>query len=115
MIEICLDFGLPQMTNRFNATFLSDVDDLHFGCQRTGGAHTGLLPDPLPADARVEAKFGSDGRRQVWVPATEIAGVPGRSGPVGSCRPRVALGIGAKSQPKATAGRSAIGRSLDGQ
>jgi alkylhydroperoxidase family enzyme len=27
MIEICLNVGLAQMTNRFNATFLSDVDD----------------------------------------------------------------------------------------
>jgi alkylhydroperoxidase family enzyme len=27
MIEICLNVGLAQITNRFNATFLSDVDD----------------------------------------------------------------------------------------
>jgi hypothetical protein len=26
MIEICLNVGLAQITNRFNATFLSDVD-----------------------------------------------------------------------------------------
>jgi hypothetical protein len=26
-IEICLNLGLAQITNRFNATFLSDVDD----------------------------------------------------------------------------------------
>ena len=27
MIEICLDVGLAQITNRFNATFLTEVDD----------------------------------------------------------------------------------------
>jgi alkylhydroperoxidase family enzyme len=27
IIEICLNVGLAQITNRFNATFLSDVDD----------------------------------------------------------------------------------------
>ena len=26
MMEICLNVGLAQITNRFNATFLSDVD-----------------------------------------------------------------------------------------
>jgi alkylhydroperoxidase family enzyme len=27
IIEICLNVGLAQITNRFNATFLTDVDD----------------------------------------------------------------------------------------
>ena len=27
MIDICLNVGLAQITNRFNSTFLSDVDD----------------------------------------------------------------------------------------
>lgn len=27
MIDICLNVGLAQITNRFNATFLTDVDD----------------------------------------------------------------------------------------
>jgi alkylhydroperoxidase family enzyme len=27
IIEVCLNVGLAQITNRFNATFLSDVDD----------------------------------------------------------------------------------------
>jgi len=27
IIEICLNVGLAQITNRFNATFLTEVDD----------------------------------------------------------------------------------------
>ena len=37
IIEICLNVGLAQMTNRFNATFLSDVDDYILEANKRAG------------------------------------------------------------------------------
>ena len=34
IIEICLNVGLAQITNRFNATFLTDVDDYILGANK---------------------------------------------------------------------------------
>jgi alkylhydroperoxidase family enzyme len=38
IIEICLNVGLAQMTNRFNATFLSDVDDYILEANKRAGS-----------------------------------------------------------------------------
>lgn len=51
IIEICLNVGLAQMTNRFNATFLSDVDDYILKANKRAGCAAEALPDPLSADA----------------------------------------------------------------
>jgi hypothetical protein len=41
IIEICLNVGLAQITNRFNAVFLGDVDDYILEAnKRTGGLAT---------------------------------------------------------------------------
>ena len=37
MIEICLNVGLAQITNRFNATFLSDIDDYILEANKRAG------------------------------------------------------------------------------
>ena len=44
MIEICLNVGLAQMTNRFNATFLSDVDDYILEANKRAGDATWACP-----------------------------------------------------------------------
>ena len=52
MIEICLNVGLAQITNRFNATFLSDVDDYILEANKRAGGTAGQCPihhPPMPA------------------------------------------------------------------
>ena len=52
MIEICLNVGLAQMTNRFNATFLSDVDDYILDANEKADRTAGACPihyPPMPA------------------------------------------------------------------
>jgi hypothetical protein len=50
MIDICLNVGLAQITNRFNATFLSDIDDYireaNEKADRTAGACLIHYPPP---------------------------------------------------------------------
>jgi alkylhydroperoxidase family enzyme len=48
MIEICLNVGLAQMTNRFNATFLSDVDDYILQANERAGCTEGACPTHFP-------------------------------------------------------------------
>ncbi len=51
IIEICLNVGLAQMTNRFNATFLSDVDDYILEASKRAGGAGGACPihhPPMP-------------------------------------------------------------------
>jgi alkylhydroperoxidase family enzyme len=48
MIEICLNVGLAQMTNRFNATFLSDVDDYILQANERAGRTEGACPIHFP-------------------------------------------------------------------
>jgi alkylhydroperoxidase family enzyme len=51
IIEICLNVGLAQMTNRFNATFLSDVDDYILEANKSAGGAAGDCPihhPPMP-------------------------------------------------------------------
>ncbi len=48
MIEICLNVGLAQMTNRFNATFLSDVDDYILEANERADRTTGACPIHYP-------------------------------------------------------------------
>jgi len=52
MIEICLNVGLAQMTNRFNATFLTDVDDYILEANEQADSAAGACPiqyPPMPA------------------------------------------------------------------
>ena len=52
IIEICLNVGLAQMTNRFNATFLSDVDDYILEANKKAARGAGACPihhPPMPA------------------------------------------------------------------
>ena len=48
IIEICLNVGLAQMTNRFNATFLSDVDDYILEANKKAGGVAGACPIHYP-------------------------------------------------------------------
>ena len=48
IIEICLNVGLAQMTNRFNATFLSDVDDYILEANKRAGDAAGACPIHYP-------------------------------------------------------------------
>ena len=51
IIEICLNVGLAQMTNRFNATFLSDVDDYILEANKRAGDAAWACPiqdPPMP-------------------------------------------------------------------
>lgn len=52
IIEICLNVGLAQMTNRFNATFLSDVDEYILESNEKAGGAAGACSihyPPTPA------------------------------------------------------------------
>jgi LytS/YehU family sensor histidine kinase len=52
MIEICLNVGLAQMTNRFNATFRPDVDDYILDANEQADQTAGACPihyPPMPA------------------------------------------------------------------
>jgi hypothetical protein len=52
IIEISLNVGLAQITNRFNATFLSDVDDYILEANERAGRAPGACPThypPMPA------------------------------------------------------------------
>jgi hypothetical protein len=51
IIEICLNVGLAQITNRFNATFLSDVDDYILDANKRADSAVGAWSDSLSADA----------------------------------------------------------------
>ena len=48
IIEICLNVGLAQMTNRFNATFLSDLDDYILEANKRAGGAAGACPIHYP-------------------------------------------------------------------
>ncbi len=48
MIEICLNVGLAQITNRFNATFLSDVDDYILEANEQADRTAGACPIHYP-------------------------------------------------------------------
>jgi len=51
IIEICLNVGLAQMTNRFNATFLSDVDEYILEADKRADRVRGACPidnPPMP-------------------------------------------------------------------
>jgi alkylhydroperoxidase family enzyme len=51
-IEICLNVGLAQITNRFNATFLPDVDDYIVEANEQADGIAGACPihyPPMPA------------------------------------------------------------------
>ena len=48
IIEICLNVGLAQMTNRFNATFLSDVDDYILEANKRAGDAAWACPSHYP-------------------------------------------------------------------
>ena len=48
IIEICLNVGLAQMTNRFNATFLSDVDEYILEANQRAGGAAGTCPIHYP-------------------------------------------------------------------
>jgi alkylhydroperoxidase family enzyme len=52
IIEICLNVGLAQITNRFNATFLPEVDDYILEANEQADHATGACPihyPPMPA------------------------------------------------------------------
>jgi alkylhydroperoxidase family enzyme len=52
IVEICLNVGLAQMTNRFNATFLPEVDDYILEANEHADRLTGTCPihyPPMPA------------------------------------------------------------------
>ncbi|MDQ6773870.1 MAG: hypothetical protein M3024_12925 [Candidatus Dormibacteraeota bacterium] len=52
MIEICLNVGLAQVTNRFNATFRPDVDDYILDANEQADRTAGACPlhyPPMPA------------------------------------------------------------------
>jgi alkylhydroperoxidase family enzyme len=44
IIEICLNVGLAQITNRFNATFLSDIEDYILEANKRAGGTAGSCP-----------------------------------------------------------------------
>ena len=48
IIEICLSVGLAQITNRFNATFLSDVDDYILEANKRSDSAPGACPIHYP-------------------------------------------------------------------
>ncbi len=48
MIEICLNVGLAQITNRFNATFLPDVDDYIVEANKRAAQAVGACPIHYP-------------------------------------------------------------------
>jgi len=48
IIEICLTVGLAQITNRFNATFLSDVDDYILDANKRADCAAGACPIHYP-------------------------------------------------------------------
>jgi alkylhydroperoxidase family enzyme len=47
-IEICLVVGLAQIINRFNATFLTDVDDAFVEANEKADLAAGACPIPYP-------------------------------------------------------------------
>ncbi len=49
MIEICLNVGLAQMTNRFHATFLSDVDDYILAANENADRAAAVCPIHRPS------------------------------------------------------------------
>jgi alkylhydroperoxidase family enzyme len=50
IIDICLNVGLSQITNRFNATFLPDVDEAFTTSNRK--AYAGMAGSPLEYPAK---------------------------------------------------------------
>src|ERR1700694_642545 len=48
IIEICLNVGLAQVTNRFNATFLTDVDDYIADANEQADGMAGACPIHYP-------------------------------------------------------------------
>ena len=48
IIEICLNVGLAQITNRFNATFLTDVDDYILDANKRADSVVGVCPIRYP-------------------------------------------------------------------
>ncbi|GEM_PF-567724 len=48
MIEICLNVGLAQITNRFNATFLPEVDTYILEANEQADHVAGACPIPYP-------------------------------------------------------------------
>jgi alkylhydroperoxidase family enzyme len=48
MIEICLNVGLAQITNRLNATFLSDVDEYILEANNRADDAAGACPIHYP-------------------------------------------------------------------
>jgi alkylhydroperoxidase family enzyme len=48
IIEICLNVGLAQITNRFNATFLTDVDDYILEANEKADRAAGACPIHYP-------------------------------------------------------------------
>ena len=48
-VEICLVVGLAQMVNRFNATFLPDVDDYFLEANKAADLAAGACPIPYPS------------------------------------------------------------------
>ena len=49
IIDICLNVGLAQITNRFNATFLTDVDDYILEANEKAGRPAAACPIHDPA------------------------------------------------------------------
>jgi len=47
-VEICLVVGLAQIANRFNATFLTDVDDYFLEANAAADLAAGACPIPYP-------------------------------------------------------------------
>jgi alkylhydroperoxidase family enzyme len=48
IIEVCLNVGLAQITNRFNATFLRDVDDYILDANKKADSAAGACPIHYP-------------------------------------------------------------------
>jgi alkylhydroperoxidase family enzyme len=48
MIEICFIVGLAQLVNRFNSTFLPEVDDYILQANAQADSVTGACPLPYP-------------------------------------------------------------------
>ena len=48
-VEICLVVGLAQIANRFNATFLTDVDESFLAANRAADLAAGACPIPYPS------------------------------------------------------------------
>jgi alkylhydroperoxidase family enzyme len=48
IIEICFLVGLAQLVNRFNATFLPDVDDYILQANEQADSASGACPLPYP-------------------------------------------------------------------